>query len=111
MRKDGVVYLLKTEYDLEYRTFSPGHQIQKRVLESCFHHGMKEFDFLGPDMTWKREWAADVRPHVRMLMFHRSARSRLLEFIESRVKPILKRSALARRAFRLEADESFPTEA
>ena len=110
MRKEGVTYLLKTEYDLEFRSFSPGHQIQRRVLEGCFARGEREFDFLGPDMTWKREWADGVRPHVRLLLFHQGARSRLQQWIERKAKPALKKYPLARRLLRLEADDAAGTE-
>src|SRR5262249_9476925 len=70
LQRDRTVFLLKTEYDTEYHTYSPGHQIQKRVLESCYARGLREFDFLGPDMPWKREWADRARNHVRLLLFH-----------------------------------------
>ncbi len=97
LRNDGGIYLLKTEYDTEYHTYSPGHQLQKRVLESCYARGLRVFDFLGPDMSWKREWTNRVRPHVRLLLFHRSVPSRAFEFLETRAKPALKRSGLIQR--------------
>ncbi|HEU5320909.1 MAG TPA: GNAT family N-acetyltransferase [Methylomirabilota bacterium] len=96
LRTNGTVHLLKTEYDTDYHPYSPGHQIQKRVLEACYARGMREFDFLGPDMEWKREWASRVRPHVRLLLFHGGPRSRLLAFLELRAKPALKQSKLVR---------------
>lgn len=97
LRNDGAVYLLKTEYDTGYHTFSPGHQIQKRVLQACYAGGLREFDFLGSDMPWKREWTDRVRPHVRLLLFHGSLWSRILAFLELRAKPAVKRSAVIRR--------------
>ncbi len=97
LRNDGAIYLLKTEYDLAYQAYSPGHQIQKHVLESCHARGLREFDFLGPDMEWKREWAACARPHVRLLLFRRGVRSRVAAFVELQAKPVLKRSRLIRR--------------
>jgi CelD/BcsL family acetyltransferase involved in cellulose biosynthesis len=97
LKHDGVVRLLKTEYDLEYGKYSPGHQIQARVLRGCFERGLREFDFLGPRMEWKMEWADRVREHVRLLLFHGGPRSRLLRLLELRAKPMLKRSRLVRR--------------
>jgi len=96
----GTVGLLKTEYDLEYRPYSPGHQIQKRVLRSLYDKGFREFDFLGPDMEWKREWADASREHVRGLVFRPATRSRAMAFCELRAKPALKRSKLLRRIAR-----------
>jgi CelD/BcsL family acetyltransferase involved in cellulose biosynthesis len=97
LKSDRAVYLLKTEYDTAYHPYSPGHQIQKRVLERCYADDVRQFDFLGPVMGWKREWSDRVRPHVRMLLFHRGARSRVLAVLERRVKPALKRSRLLQR--------------
>lgn len=97
LRNDDGIYLLKTEYDTAYQRYSPGHQIQKHVLERCFALGLREFDFLGPDMPWKQVWASQVRPHVRLLLFHRGLWSRTLAFLELQVKPALKRSLRIRR--------------
>jgi CelD/BcsL family acetyltransferase involved in cellulose biosynthesis len=97
LRADGVLGLLKTEYDTAWHSYSPGHQIQKLVLRACYERGLPEFDFLGPDMPWKREWARDVRLHVRLLLFHRGPWSQTLAFLERRLKPALKRAPLVRR--------------
>lgn len=97
LKNNDTLYLLKTEYDMAYHTYAPGQQIQKRVLEASYGSRMRIFDFLGPDMTWKREWAEHVKPHVRLLLFHRGLRSRLLAFLECWAKPTLKRSALIQR--------------
>jgi len=97
LRNDRAIGLLKTEYDLAYQTYSPGHQIQKLVLESCYARGLSEFDFLGPDMEWKREWADRTRVHARLLLFRPGLRSRILAFLELDAKPALKRSRLIRR--------------
>lgn len=96
LRNERGLYLLKTEYDTEYRTYSPGHQIQRRALEGCVAQGLQEFDFLGPDMLWKREWADRVREHVRMMLFHCGARSRLLHVLEAHAKPAVKRLVMLR---------------
>jgi CelD/BcsL family acetyltransferase involved in cellulose biosynthesis len=93
LRNDAGVYLLKTEFDIAYKAYAPGHQIQKRVLERCFAGGVPEFDFLGEDMEWKRDWTARVRPHVRLMIFRRGLWSRFLAFLELTVKPVAKRLA------------------
>lgn len=92
LRSNGAVCLLKTEFDTSYNAYSPGHQIQKRVLQACYANGVQEFDFLGPNMTWKQEWSDQVRGHVRLLLFHGGPRSRGLAFLELRAKPVLKES-------------------
>jgi CelD/BcsL family acetyltransferase involved in cellulose biosynthesis len=97
LRNARGLYLLKTEYDAEYRTYSPGHQLQRRVLERCVAEGLEEFDFLGPEMLWKRDWTDRVREHVRILLFHGGVRSRLLHLLEAQAKPLLKRLIRLRR--------------
>lgn len=97
LKRDSTVYLLKPEYDSAYHTYAPGHQILKHVLQECFTRRLREFDFLGPDMAWKREWTDHLRAHVRVLLFHRSFRSRALRYCELRAKPVLKRSGFIQR--------------
>lgn len=92
--------LLKTEYDLEYKAYSPGHLIQKDVLKQCFLERLREFDFLGQTMLWKRDWTHWERSHVQALIFNNKARSRILTQIEMRVKPFLRQYAFVEKVYK-----------
>jgi GNAT acetyltransferase-like protein len=65
-------YLLKTAYDESMRDTSPGQLICEEVMRDCVRRGIGEFDFLGPDMPWKREWTGMLRPHYWLFVFRNS---------------------------------------
>ena len=87
----GKLFLLKTEYDLEYAPFSPGHLLQKEVLQAAFENGLLEFDFLGPSMLWKQEWTDAVKPHSQIWCFNQRWLASMMFLEKIVVKPFIKR--------------------
>ncbi|HYP40174.1 MAG TPA: GNAT family N-acetyltransferase [Chloroflexia bacterium] len=83
-------YLLKPAYDEAYRECSPGQLLMDEVLRDCVARGFDEFDFLGPDMTWKRDWTGHVRPHTWLFVFRDSAYGRLLHKTKFKLVPAAK---------------------
>ncbi|HEX8597883.1 MAG TPA: GNAT family N-acetyltransferase [Chloroflexia bacterium] len=71
-------YLLKPGYDESVKECSPGQLLMDEVVKQCIEDGLTEFDFLGPDMTWKRDWASDSRQHTRLYIFRDSPYGRFL---------------------------------
>ena len=59
----GHYLLLKPAYDEALGECSPGQLLMDEVLRDCIDRGLKVFDFLGPNMRWKRDWADGIRPH------------------------------------------------
>ncbi|XXF80869.1 GNAT family N-acetyltransferase [Myxococcaceae bacterium GXIMD 01537] len=74
----GRYLLLKPGYDESLRECSPGQLLMEEVLADCFARGLREFDFLGPDMVWKRDWTDKVRRHTWLYVFSGSAFGRAL---------------------------------
>ncbi|MEA2575657.1 MAG: hypothetical protein QOH93_2955, partial [Chloroflexia bacterium] len=70
--------LLKPGYDESVKECSPGQLLVDEVARQCIQEGLTEFDFLGPDMPWKREWASESRQHTRLYIFRNSAYGRFL---------------------------------
>lgn len=62
-------YTLKVGYDEKFAVYGPGHQLVALVLQDCLRRGVREFDFLGPWMEWKGEWARDIRRHSDCYVF------------------------------------------
>ncbi|HEX9991118.1 MAG TPA: GNAT family N-acetyltransferase [Chloroflexia bacterium] len=83
-------YLLKPAYDEAYRECSPGQLLMDEVLKDCVARGFEEFDFLGPDMTWKRDWTEHVRPHTWLFIFRDSPYGRLLHKAKFKLSPAAK---------------------
>jgi CelD/BcsL family acetyltransferase involved in cellulose biosynthesis len=65
----GRYYLLKPGYDESLREYSPGQLLMEEVVKDCIGRGIVELDFLGPDMTWKRDWTDQARVHTWLYMF------------------------------------------
>ncbi len=74
----GRYFLLKPGYDEELKECSPGQLLMDEVLADCIQQGLREFDFLGPDMVWKRDWTDKVRRHTWLYLFNESAFGRAL---------------------------------
>lgn len=71
-------YLLKPGYDESLKECSPGQLLMEEVIRDCISRGIDEFDFLGPDMVWKRDWTDKVRAHTWLFMFRDSRMGRAL---------------------------------
>lgn len=74
----GRYLLLKPGYDEALKECSPGQLLMDEVLRDLSASGIEEFDFLGPDMVWKRDWTDRVRAHTWMFIFRASAKGRAL---------------------------------
>lgn len=94
--QDGARYLLlKPAYDEAHGAVGPGHLLMEVVLQDCIARGLKEFDFLGPGMPWKSDWASNSRPHHWLYLF-RGSRGRMVHDLKFRAAPMV-RDLLARR--------------
>jgi CelD/BcsL family acetyltransferase involved in cellulose biosynthesis len=69
LRYRGKYYSPKVAYDENYATYGPGHIIVDGILRDILSEGFNEFDFLGPWMKWKAEWARDSRAHSFCYIF------------------------------------------
>ncbi|MBN8471668.1 GNAT family N-acetyltransferase [Corallococcus exiguus] len=74
----GRYFLLKPGYDESLKECSPGQLLMEEVLADCLDRGLTEFDFLGPDMVWKRDWTDQVRRHTWLYVFNDTAFGRAL---------------------------------
>ncbi len=74
----GRYLLLKPGYDEALKECSPGQLLMEEALKDCTGRGLREFDFLGPDMTWKRDWTDQVRTHTWMFIFRATSFGRAL---------------------------------
>ena len=73
----GRAFLLKLGYDESLREYSPGQQLTAEALRDACARGLREFDFLGPDMPWKDDWEPALRTHAWLTIF-RPTRAGLL---------------------------------
>jgi CelD/BcsL family acetyltransferase involved in cellulose biosynthesis len=71
-------YLLKLGYDESLREFSPGQQLTSEAIRDACERGLAEFDFLGPEMDWKRDWEPALRTHTWLTIFRPTKKARLV---------------------------------
>jgi CelD/BcsL family acetyltransferase involved in cellulose biosynthesis len=88
-------YLFKPGFNPALASFGPGHLLVDAVARDLIARGVRELDFLGDDMPWKREWTNQARPHDFVYLFSPSLRGRLLATWKLHLAPALKH-ALAR---------------
>lgn len=98
LRHRDIYYLPKTGYDEELASVSPGQLLTQEVLAECQARGLEGFDFLGPDMPWKRDWAPRLVPHDWLYIYRPSIKGRAMHRVKHGIRPKLKeiRSWLSR---------------
>jgi len=57
----GSHYLLKTGYDPDFTTLSPGMLLRVHMMERAFALGLRSYEFCGAAEPWKLEWAPTTR--------------------------------------------------
>jgi CelD/BcsL family acetyltransferase involved in cellulose biosynthesis len=94
---DRRYYLLKPAYAEDLAECSPGQLLMEEVLKDCIARELEEFDFLGPDMPWKRDWTPQTRTHNWLYVFRDHALGRTLRRAKFDWLPTLKRRLPGRR--------------
>ncbi|HYX92202.1 MAG TPA: GNAT family N-acetyltransferase [Myxococcaceae bacterium] len=86
----GRYLLLKPAYDESIKECSPGQLLVEEVLAASVERRLAEFDFLGPDMVWKRDWTDRLRPHHWVFIFRDGLLGRALREAKFRWIPAIK---------------------
>lgn len=86
----GRYHLPKTAYDEALHAASPGQLLQREVLAECEARGLEAFEFLGPDMPWKRDWEPRHRPHDWLYVYRPGLAGRAMHTLKHRVRPAVK---------------------
>ena len=88
---DATYYLFKPGFDPALATYGLGHLLVDAVARDLIGRGVRELDFLGDDMPWKRDWTDRVRSHSFRYLFAPTARGRALAAWKLRLAPAAKR--------------------
>ncbi|HEY8207584.1 MAG TPA: GNAT family N-acetyltransferase [Myxococcaceae bacterium] len=83
----GRYFLLKPGYDESLGECSPGQLLVDEVLRDLFQRGAREFDFLGPRMTWKLDWTQRLRAHCWLFVLRPTFKGRALHAARFRWGP------------------------
>ena len=93
----GKVHALRSEFDEEYASYSPGAVLENFIIKSIFENGFKEYDMGGSADEYKKHWTTSIREHVNILVFNKGLYSKLMVFVEGTVIPYIKRKQLFQR--------------
>ena len=69
---------MKTSFDQEFATLSPGGYVIDASVERAFDLGAKEFDFLGDAAPHKLAWTSTTRKHGDFFLFGRTWKGRII---------------------------------
>jgi CelD/BcsL family acetyltransferase involved in cellulose biosynthesis len=86
----GRYLLLKPAYDEQLGACSPGQLLVEDVAREGISRGWSAFDFLGPDMPWKRDWTDRRLAHQWLYVFRDSALGRALAAAKFRLVPAVR---------------------
>jgi CelD/BcsL family acetyltransferase involved in cellulose biosynthesis len=95
---DDTYYLFKPGFDPAFASYGLGHLLLNAVARDLITRGIRELDFLGDDMPWKREWTDHTRAHRFNYVFAPTLRGRALAAWKLRLAPGVKRLWLRGRA-------------
>jgi CelD/BcsL family acetyltransferase involved in cellulose biosynthesis len=98
LRFKDTLYLLKPGYDPAFSAYAPSSLLCAMVLRAAFAQGLRAYDLLGDDDTWKRTWTSEVRAHCWLFVYGRGWKGRLLHLLKFRLVPWLRRVARRVRA-------------
>jgi CelD/BcsL family acetyltransferase involved in cellulose biosynthesis len=84
-------YLFKPGFDPALANYGLGHLCVDAVARDLIARGIRELDFLGDDMPWKRDWTDKSRAHSFRYLFAPTARGRALAAWKLTLAPYAKR--------------------
>jgi CelD/BcsL family acetyltransferase involved in cellulose biosynthesis len=98
LEENGIYHFLKGGYDEAFHRFAPSKLLVRETLITLWQRDVQRFDFLGPEMEWKAEWARETRERVLMQAFAPGPLGAVENLAYTRARPIVSRLAKRARA-------------
>lgn len=73
----GRLFYYQFGLDPEWEPYSPGTVLMYKVIEEAFSSGLKEFDFLRGNESYKYGWTKSERPLYSALAYRKTVRGRI----------------------------------
>jgi hypothetical protein len=84
LRRDRVAIGLKTTYDENYKSYSPGFLLKYFMFRQMFEdHGIDSYEFFGELMQWQLRWVTDTRPMYHLNYYRRPWVPLVRDFLKS----------------------------
>lgn len=71
LETDGVFYVPKGGFDVEYRKLGPGQLLTYASIKRAFELGLRSYELLGQQDEYKRSWTSRTRERLRLQAFPR----------------------------------------
>lgn len=65
----GVHWLVKTGFDVEFRTLAPGNILRHDMIKRAFDLGLRRYEFLGGEEQYKADWTDLVHELLHLRAF------------------------------------------
>ncbi|MEC4685158.1 MAG: GNAT family N-acetyltransferase [Nitrospirota bacterium] len=91
LKYKGCDIALLSEFNSEYKNFSPGSFLDHEIIRSLFVNGVHEYDMCGIHDEYKKKWTNNVRAYKNLIVFNNSVYSRFLHFLEDKPVRFFKR--------------------
>jgi len=76
------IYGLCSEFNQNYRNYSPGFVLDAHIVEKMFNNGVQEYDMGPTEDFYKMRWTDTVRKHKILYIFNSTFLSKLLYLFE-----------------------------
>ncbi len=91
LRYKDHAYLMKSGYDPSYGRYGPTHLLIEEDMRQAYSTGAQEYDLLGDNDTWKRDWTRTTRDHAWLFVFAKRWKSRWAHRAKFDLAPRLRR--------------------
>ena len=88
---ENKAYLLRTDFDEEFKEYSPGTVFRSYVIEDYDNTKIKEYDLCGMDYFYKMRLTDLIREHKAFYIFNDRFISKSIYRIENYVIPMLRK--------------------
>jgi CelD/BcsL family acetyltransferase involved in cellulose biosynthesis len=83
-------YMPKIGYDEAFEAGCPGLVLLEEIMKDSIRRGLKECDFLGMDMPWKRDWSKQACRHDWLFIYRDTIVGRALHEVKFKWIPAAK---------------------
>lgn len=83
--------VVRSDYDLDYKYYTPGNSLRLRVVRDLFESGVAEYDLGGDPHPYKLDWCDRVRHHRTVTVANRTWRGRLILTAKNILLPAIRR--------------------
>jgi CelD/BcsL family acetyltransferase involved in cellulose biosynthesis len=91
LAQDHVVHALRADFDPAFESASPGANLNVAILKALFSSDARRY-LMGPGPNpYKQRWGDSEIPLYRILAFSPAVRGRVIGWIDSRLRPRLRR--------------------